>query len=85
MAFERASSDHCQLEFLISRYFDVQQLSAQVRQKWQQAAICTTACASSTLEEILRRQQAAEEKRQVRASGCRPPDLALQRNLQLER
>lgn len=72
MAVDGCSARTRQLEFYVSRYFDVQQLSAQVRQKWEQASSGTRINHSASLEEILKRQQAAEEKRLVRFASRKP-------------
>ena len=53
------------LEFLISHYFDVHQLSASVRQKWEQATVIGNVLCTCSLDEIARRQQAAELNRLV--------------------
>ena len=67
MALDKAGSHS--LEFLISQYFDVHQLSASVRQKWEQATMIGNVLCTCSLEEISRRQQAAELNRLVSFLG----------------
>ena len=63
MALDKTGSHS--FEFLISQYFDVHQLSASVRQKWEQATVIGNVLCTCSLDEIARRQQAAELYRLV--------------------